>query len=154
MTDFVLSESQCAPISAIQFADRLCNYANFLKQPLTLSMFVPCRSDGKPLEKPIEPEAPYNDKQCDIWQQYEFYKNRYYEAKEAVLFEGFSEVKVEGGVSYCSDNLQVFVINNKLHFDEIFEDKLPRYIGRLIDIEDLVRLDLTLTPTALKTIYG
>ena len=29
------------------------NYAQFLKQPLTLGMFVPCDEDGSGLQKPI-----------------------------------------------------------------------------------------------------
>jgi len=53
------------------------NYANFLKQPLTLGMFVPCDL-GNVLEEPNCPSQ-YMGKQS--------YADRYKKAKERVLFE-------------------------------------------------------------------
>ena len=56
MTDFVL---QCNnkwhndKISTAEMCKKITSYANFLKQPLTLGMFVPCDDDGNVLEEPI-----------------------------------------------------------------------------------------------------
>ena len=60
MTDFVLlrSETPEEPIFKLIHGAKhfeLCeNYANFLKQPLELWMFVPCDEDGKVFEEPEE----------------------------------------------------------------------------------------------------
>ena len=53
MTDFVIQayeEEMDCNISAI----RVFEYAHFLKQPLTLGMFVPCDDDGNVLEIPTK----------------------------------------------------------------------------------------------------
>lgn len=68
----------------------ICNYANFLKQPLTLGMFVPCDLEGDVLEEPL---------MCN-WIRIEDYnkaKNEYQQAKERVLFEGFKYPDRRGG---------------------------------------------------------
>lgn len=71
MTDFVLE----------QIGDNL-KYAQFLKQPLNLGMFVPCTLEGDVLEEP-----------CSIGVGNDFYLQRaedeYKQAKDRVLFEGF-----------------------------------------------------------------
>ena len=55
MTDFVLEQlneenSRTRPIRSVLNA--LEGYANFLKQPLKLEMFVPCDEDGNILKEP------------------------------------------------------------------------------------------------------
>lgn len=57
MTDFILESDDLQGIK---------KYAEFLRQPLTLGMFVPCDRDGKPLEE-----------------------IKWIKAKQEVLFEGF-----------------------------------------------------------------
>ena len=52
MTDFVLEQGKKPNNSDFRqrFVVKVLNYANFLKQPLTLGMFVPCDDDGNVLE--------------------------------------------------------------------------------------------------------
>ena len=66
------------------FRDKVNNYANFLKQPLTLSMFVPCDDDGNVLSNPKDSTLQYQ-KKIDEYQQ----------AKERVIFEGYKVIKFE-----------------------------------------------------------
>ena len=47
------------------FYNKCINYANFLKQPLTLGMFIPCDLDGNVLEEPFNYEYFLkNEKKC------------------------------------------------------------------------------------------
>jgi hypothetical protein len=69
MVDFVLADKYAgSPINTNK------KYANFLKQPLELWMFVPCDDDGNVLEE----IKPYQDN---------YFK--YQQAKERCLFDGF-----------------------------------------------------------------
>ncbi len=86
MTDFVLEKSKNAPIDDYnevneKFVNSVISYANFLKQPLTLGMFVPCDDDGVVLEiyKWVAPKD-------IIWVEYE---KRLKIAQSKVLFNGF-----------------------------------------------------------------
>ena len=80
MTDFVLEQlneqnSRTKPMREV--FNSLEKYANFLKQPLKLEMFVPCDEDGNVLEYfPIHRFADNPEKY-----------RRYKKAKENVLFE-------------------------------------------------------------------
>lgn len=110
------------------------NYANFLSQPLTLGMFVPCDEEGNVLEEPYNYSDwrksnnfdRHNYDDVEILQQYQ-------QAKEGVLFEGF-EVKGKWELPFDYD----FAIENKLPIEYITRGK-P---------------ELTLTQNAIKTIYG
>ena len=79
MTDFVLEQKKVLITYKNHdkgaLFERCENYANFLKKPLELWMFVPCSVDGD-----VIPE-PYNDEQHVIIQHLE-----YAEAKEKILF--------------------------------------------------------------------
>lgn len=81
MTDFVLQQD----ITDVKQRDSIVKYANFLKQPLKLEMFVPCDDNANILEEPIFHE-PNNENEIG---NYEKLIEEYYEAKEKVLFEGF-----------------------------------------------------------------
>lgn len=80
--------------------NRICNFAKFLNQPLTLGMFVPCDEDGNPLEEPTEKlmnefggAFSTNEEQNqldDLIQEYQA-------AKERVIFEGFEVTLTEFG---------------------------------------------------------
>jgi hypothetical protein len=52
MTDFVLEQVNPKNTDS-QFCEKIIYYANFLKQPLKLEMFVPCDEDSNVLEEPI-----------------------------------------------------------------------------------------------------
>lgn len=97
MTDFVLEQKQSTSFIERVFVtnellsiEKIRKYANFLKQPLELGMFVPCDEDGNVLEEPI----------C---QEYALYNKKYQKSKERCLFEGFTEQEASYIIS-CSDN--------------------------------------------------
>jgi hypothetical protein len=78
MTDFVLEEVKNWHANSPTI---IINYANFLKQPLELWMFVPCDDNGNVLEHPNYIKGKrtaqfYNDKM-----------DEYQQAKERVLFD-------------------------------------------------------------------
>lgn len=78
MTDFVLEQEQPTYLEKEEFEDvyyKIHNYANFLKKPLEICMFVPCDENGDILRDGVN------------WN-----KKFYQKAQERVLFEGF-EVK-------------------------------------------------------------
>lgn len=101
MTNFVLQErtkweKDLHPYStsSVEFIMQTTNYANFLKQPLTIGMFVPCDRDGEP----------YDLSEVESWKNNDDYSRHYREelaffndAKEKVLFKGFEYIKIEVG---------------------------------------------------------
>lgn len=96
MTDFVLEqekkwnyESTGIENSIRKYKDVVFSqykYANFLKQPLKLEMFVPCDADGNVLEKPEEHFPTGNN---NLEEQIFAKQKQYQKAKEKVLFEGW-----------------------------------------------------------------
>ena len=76
-----------------QICNKIFNYANFLKQPLNLGMFVPCDEDGDVLEKPED----YENRLPNMMTEYNDEVYRYKQAKEKVLFKGF---KINGNYIY------------------------------------------------------
>ena len=110
------------------YANIVYNYANFLKQPLNLGMFVPCDEDGNILKEPKRwedylqyPDSFDGNKEWD-----ELYD--YQQAKEKVLF--------------------VF----KPHFDI---SVIKHHILQDRDIEYLANFgSMQLTKTALNAIFG
>lgn len=53
MTDFVLEQMENVMLDGTgSVCARIGNYANFLKQPLKLEMFVPCDDEGNVFDKP------------------------------------------------------------------------------------------------------
>lgn len=90
MTDFVLTNAYTNNIVKDFHAVLVkhCKYAEFLKQPLTLGMFVPTDKDGNILEDPdnktytVGEVVPNNKNYLKLKQEYE-------EAKERVLFKGW-----------------------------------------------------------------
>lgn len=114
------------------------SYANFLSIPLKLGYFVPCDENDVPIENPIKLlDYGYYDSQDphgDGWNKPAYQKDveAYKAAQSRVLFEGFE---------YDGMHLQT-------------GDKIV-WFGELKGIiEDLVHLNLPLTPTAKKMIYG
>lgn len=97
MTDFVLEQEKLYPCSDLKdyneinekVLNAIINYAQFLKQPLKLEMFVPCDEDGNFLEEPIFHE-PNNENEIG---NYEKLIEEYYEAKDKVLFDNYLVIK-------------------------------------------------------------
>lgn len=125
MTDFVLEQTKINQFrDDCEFAYPVRKYANFLKQPLELWMFVPCDENGNVLE---EPDANY------YMMVTENEVLKYQQAKERCLFEGF-ECQKQGGeylVKFGNEPVWVNWNNSKT-------------------IENLSRLKPQLTQTAIK----
>ena len=92
MTDFVLEQDKLMRHQLndpITFTIKVTDYALFLKQPLTLGMFVPCDDDGNVLEIPTKENSnntiDHDSKLMD-----------YNDAKSKVLFNGFTNSKISG----------------------------------------------------------
>lgn len=129
MVDFVLDQEKIVDNSGdyriFKKAFNLCEkYANFLKQPLELWMFIPCDEDGNVITRKYDTGHNASDRE-------------YQQAKERCLFEGF---ELKGQTDYS------FVYKNKNIF--------PYFISKKGTIEDLTfhisNCDLQLTQTALK----
>lgn len=160
MTDFVLEQSKRimnGEITHLESHHQIVDYANFLKQPLKLEMFVPCKLVNDvwvALSLPIEPEKPYNDKKCDVWMQYEIYLIRYQQAKERCLFDGFEFIETHS--KGISQNLNLFIFPNGENGENRFgltkKDKSFRSWFQLFTVEDLVQCNIQLTTTAIKKI--
>lgn len=86
MTDFVLEQYK-NPLQDDQKAyENIIKYAEFIRKPLTLGMFVPCDADGDVFIKPneLEYQLANEEHMASKW-----VVNAYQEAKEKVLFKGF-----------------------------------------------------------------
>ncbi|CAI9673423.1 MULTISPECIES: hypothetical protein [Elizabethkingia] len=120
-------------------------YAQFLKQPLALWMFVSINSKGEIAQRPEWK----NNKGGEL--QFEYENKEYEEAKSRVLFEGFKLLSDYNGM-YRLRNAQNVDITFDSHgcYAEPF-DSIPG--KRINTIEEITYLDLTLTETV-KQIYG
>ncbi|ENA1795701.1 hypothetical protein ABF176_002548 [Flavobacterium psychrophilum] len=137
MTDFVLKkysewvfDDNIDLNSSARYISSTQNYANFLKQPLTLGMFIPCDDDGNVLEEPSHYElyvlgiAP-NEIQVDVCGKYEI-------AQSKVIFKDF----------YFKDSVSIPTVRNILQdviIDVEFNNTIPD-----MTIEDLVHDNLDL----------
>ena len=141
MTDFVLEQSKLTgyDISDYDCIIRIVNYAKFLRQPLTLGMFVPC-VDNELFNYTIHGN-----------------KEQFEQLKEKVLFEGFESVDTRN-----KDRFQVRLqkANISGSCDTIQNDFAGFYFhdsrnekSRVKIIEDLLKFHpLELTENALKQI--
>lgn len=117
MVDFVL-EHPASTDYEWQLKNHL-NYANFLKQPLKLEMFVPCDDDGNVLDEPnnLAPNCGCMgicNNPCDEAINIEIYEN----AKEKVLFDGFYISK--DYITNC-----ILQIDDEWIQDKTIEDLIP-----------------------------
>lgn len=139
MTDFVLEQSK-ANISSDVFYFLCSNYVQFLKQPLTLGMFVPCDEEGNIMDinSIYDPRS-----KTGMYYPWEIEK-----AKERVLFEG----AIINGIQ-PSTNFNHITINGIKIAIQANDGKFY-VLHSLSNIEKLQMLvgGLTLTPQALKQI--
>lgn len=125
-TDFVLQQGLHSTLM-MEKGMILCNkYANFLKKPLELGMFVPCDEDGNVLEKPNEFAS------VGVFE--------YQQAKERVLFKG---------VEYSNEGIKELSINGKVIW---FKNAIDYESWYYQTIEDLIPYELELTESAIKQI--
>lgn len=122
MTDYVLEQNKKSDSMGNSFWKCL-NYANFLKQPLKLGMFVPCDEYDVHLEKCAECLDSYN-LICET------HKIEFEQAKERVLFKGFELLNDE------------LFINGKLFWVGKFDGNET--------VEDLIPINIILTDYAIK----
>lgn len=87
MTDFVIQ--QRSELLFKELGRACCKYADFLKRPLKLEMFVPCDDEGNALDKPENFDF-HQPNEIDIK-----HRESYQKAKEKVLFELNSSLAVE-----------------------------------------------------------
>lgn len=122
MTEFVINEWSIDLTT--ESRKRIYNYAKFLKQPLTLGMFVPCDEKGNVMNT----NSIYDPRS----KTGKYYPEEIEEAENKVLFEGFALI------GNTLDN-----INGNCFFKNYLK-------GRTV--EDLLRMNLTLTKSAIKLI--
>ncbi len=80
----------------VDYMGKVMNYAQFLKQPLTLGMFVPCDENGNALPEPqMRPEKNSFDEEDMDYDVQELYE--YIEAKKRVLFKGAEILEEKDG---------------------------------------------------------
>ena len=134
MTDFVLEQDlEFKPTRT--YKELVINYANFLKQPLELWMFVPCLFTGGHNVVMEEPTRYPNDEYSTTEGQL------YNEAKNKCLFNGF---KIEfssntTNILSCNGKKYAYSVNNKFQF-----------YGNIKLIEELNGNEIWLTQTAIK----
>lgn len=160
MTDFVLETERNYPCSDFndyhetneKVLHSIINYAIFLKQQLTLGMFVPCDEDENILEEPknfsVDFENEFNtvhrNKVCLAW--YNECK-QYQKATKKVLFEGFKIYDYKLNVFFYLGRKKT------LSYDKKRKDFIT--IGFLPEtVEDLLSFskEIELTESAIKQI--
>lgn len=136
MTDFVL-EKWNEDLFLDEYTKVTHNYANFLKQPLTLGMFVSCDEDGNVLEQPIYTTNHSDECYCkkceEETKRCSDLQDQYQKAKEKVLFE-----KCE------FDGIDVLI--NKSIYISSFKN------FHNLTVENLIYTSVKLTENALKQI--
>lgn len=155
MTDFVISQIKTESTVNDSFKKYLAdirNYALFLKQPLTLGMFVPCDEKENVLEEP---------KGFNEWHKWGISSKlehseiidcqKYWKAKEKVLFKGF-EVN-----TLLDDTTKRLTSPNGRFNIAWYNSEKGWYLSNGIEgmiVEELLNLDLELTESAIKQIFG
>ncbi len=139
MTDFVMQQNMHYAnkyITVEKLQLRILNYAMFLKQTLTLGMFVPCDLDGNVLQEAI-------DLTEDNFEEVNHKIIEYEEAKDRFLFEGFKWIN-----SKCisTDDIDIYFDSDGIKAYNVLK------ITDLCSIENLIEFNLELTQTAQKQI--
>lgn len=140
MTEFVLQHKENVEfhlndtvLETGKLMQRFFKYADFLRQPLTLGMFVPVDEEGDVLKNPHARDEDAGTEKEEL--QIEFNN-----ALEKVLFEGF-ELK---GTSITDGNNDVYFMGN--------DGKFRKHCLMSDTVEYMVYWKLELTPSALKQI--
>lgn len=120
------------------FRTDMIAYINFLKQLLTLGIFVPCDEDGNVLTKPKRDDY-YRINFNFNEEKWKSDNEIFFKAKERVLFDGFDVIKRPNTNYHCvlKNGDPIWIEWNKSKTVEIL-------LGFSFDVE--------LTPTAIKQI--
>lgn len=147
MTDFVLEQDSRQGIS--KMLSKILSYAEFLKQPLTLGMFVPVDDYGVVLEEPNEKEQEGTPFEKPFTPSKEYLT--YQKAKGKVLFEGFECMHLGFSTIVIQREENVddrFISIDFYRTHKVFEIKGIEHKT----IDDLINYDLKLTESAIKQI--
>ena len=157
MTEFVLDINNLVEKEYDQFMSEhngqklrlIEKYANFLSQPLNISMFIPAKLvDGEwvVLQKPV-----FKGDSSSHWLD----NQEYLLVLSNVLFEGFelnqkNISKLENIICITKKNIQLTFFNKEksVFLDELDTNKTKE----ILSIEHIVKYNLTLTTTAKKQI--
>ena len=133
MTDYVLEQNnknigkKYRDLDAFQklfeVYSRIYNYANLLKQPLKLGMFIPCDENDAPLEEPLQEH--YTD--CTEEQNAKdwlYNLEKYQQAKERVLFKDFELVEIYRYGALLEMKFDDFSEKITILFEDAIEDLL------------------------------
>ena len=127
MTDYVKFIEEQGNINIIltqsEKHEKCLRYANFIKQPLTLGMFVPCDLHGNALEKPTTEDL-------------EAYR-KYQQANGRVVFKD------------CVYDHDIKTVRPPKEYADMFYNRKNDYDTKLL-IEDVIKYNLTLTKNATK----
>lgn len=142
MTDYVIKEWN-GPFNTEVIASNCLRYAEFLKRPLKLEMFVPCDDDGSFLKEPQELDKFCKGYECTCENDSDFERDcsyiEYKKAKEKVLFDGFEVIH--------EDKVRITIQSGFLQLDYSKNtDEFKNYST----IEDFTYLGLTLSDSANK----
>ncbi|MDV3952146.1 hypothetical protein CMT57_09270 [Elizabethkingia anophelis] len=161
MTDFVLSIlNNTSPNNFVKGVESIRAYAEFLKQPLALWMFIACDENNVPLEEPIYSITNYGASP-EAFKRFEEDRLKFEQAKSRVLFE--NAIIIDRSPYKCTKRLLIdlavdtpFRIYTELRYPDgnIERNEFPNQKKPNMTIEDLVEYNLTLTETAIKQIYG
>ena len=128
----------------------MCKYAQFLKRPLELSMFVPCDEKGNIIEKPEYFEEYFKDMDLTNWNDTEKqFIIKYLKAQERVLFK---DAKILGEFKTCKVSF-IKINANSIENDEFgfFYHDAKNEKSRVNTVEDIVNIcSLELTDNAIK----
>lgn len=137
MTDFVLEQELNLCDDYKKSYGKMVKYANFLKQPLKLEMFVPCDESGNVLE--YCPFTKNNETNLESVERLSIYEL----AKERVLFD------FNGGIKLIRNKDNFFIIEDKNGvFLRILKGKTRTTVETLFKFS----VDITLTQSAIKKI--
>jgi len=149
MTSFVIDYYSNEGYADLQTLQLMKNYASFLKQPLSLKMFIPTDSEGELMKEP-EDYSSWKDAKSKIrkdkYTQEQTEKFKLYEkAKKKLLFEGFR-------VAYNGYSVVRIVASYDASIELSFKkDNLSSQISE--DVESLTNFDVIyLSPASLKLI--
>lgn len=157
MADFVLEQSKIEKSEASEMSwlwehvyevERIEKYANFLKHPLNLSMFIRCKLVNGVwfvLEKPKNYSAFEVGMSSQDFRYNVFECVEYKESKDRVLFN-------EVPFHFPSKNTVLLSFKETIVPYNLQEQSF--YCDKLNIIEDLIKYNLELTETAKKQIYG
>ena len=138
MTDYVLTYEYLSnkPIG-MQRDDKLMaieRYAQFLKTPLELGMFIPCDEEGNVIDEPKVTDKKYTPESSVVYrfieEAYKLDLKKYKKAKDRVIFERFIFIKALtafGESEYYRFMYEETIITNLDFKNKTVEDLIEKY---------------------------